>query len=66
MYFDVRWSKWLADTIPGTRRRVEFGGARIFFPEERWREFNRELRDHWLSATQPAGDHAARAAAMTE
>jgi len=65
VYFDVRWSKWLADAIPGTRRRVEFEGARIFFPEERWREFNRELRDHWRSAAQP-GNHPARAAAMTE
>ena len=54
IYFDVRWSKWLADTIPGTRRRVEFDGARIFFPEERWRDFNRELREHWL-AVAPSG-----------
>jgi pimeloyl-ACP methyl ester carboxylesterase len=47
IYFDVRWSKWLADTIPGTRRRVELDGARIFFPEERWLEFNQQLRAHW-------------------
>jgi pimeloyl-ACP methyl ester carboxylesterase len=47
IYFDVKWSKWLADTIPGTRKRVELNGARIFFPEERWEEFNRELRSHW-------------------
>lgn len=47
VYFDVKWSHWLADTIPGTRRRVEFEGARIFFPEERWAEFNQELRAHW-------------------
>ena len=53
IYFDAKWSKWLADTIPGTRRRVEFDGARIFFPEERWRDFNRELRDHWLGVAQP-------------
>src|SRR5882757_5917444 len=38
VYFDVKWSRWLADTIPGTRGRVEFEGARIFFPEERWQE----------------------------
>src|SRR5580698_6232255 len=44
VYFDVKWSRWLADTIPGTRRRVEFTDARIFFPEERSEEFNRELR----------------------
>jgi pimeloyl-ACP methyl ester carboxylesterase len=47
VYFDVKWSHWLAETIPGTRRRVEFEGARIFFPEERWEEFNREIRAHW-------------------
>ncbi|KRA61468.1 hydrolase [Caulobacter sp. Root655] len=47
VYFDVKWSVWLADTIPGVRRRVEFDGARIFFPEERWAAFNQELRAHW-------------------
>jgi pimeloyl-ACP methyl ester carboxylesterase len=52
VYFDVKWSHWLAETIPGTRRRVEFEGARIFFPEERWAEFNEELRAHWLAAEQ--------------
>jgi pimeloyl-ACP methyl ester carboxylesterase len=50
VYFDVKWSHWLADNIPGTRRRVEFKGARIFFPEERSAEFNKELRAHWLAA----------------
>ena len=47
IYFDVKWADWLAATIPGMRRHVRFDGARIFFPEERWREFNRELRIHW-------------------
>ncbi len=51
VYFDVKWSHWLADNIPGTRRRVELTGARIFFPEERAAEFNEELRAHW-QATQ--------------
>lgn len=51
IYFDVTWSHWLANTIPGTRRRVEFNGARLFFPEERWREFNDELRAHWATAS---------------
>jgi pimeloyl-ACP methyl ester carboxylesterase len=50
VYFDVKWSRWLADTIPGVRRRVELRGARIFFPEERPEEFNVELRAHWLGA----------------
>ena len=47
VYFDLEWSKWLAETIPGTRRRLEFQGARIFFPEERWADFNEALRQHW-------------------
>src|SRR5262249_23442260 len=47
VYFDVKWSHWLAQTIPGTRRRVEFKDARLFFPEERPKEFNKELRGHW-------------------
>jgi pimeloyl-ACP methyl ester carboxylesterase len=51
VYFDVKWSRWLAATIPGTRRRVELEGARIFFPEERWVEFNQELREHWQVTT---------------
>jgi pimeloyl-ACP methyl ester carboxylesterase len=50
VFFDVKWSRWLADAIPGTRRRVELEGARIFFPEERWEGFNKELRSHWLDA----------------
>lgn len=62
IYFDVKWSKWLADTIPGTRRRIEFEGARIFFPEERWQEFNRELREHWLAAAQPSWQFSKSAA----
>jgi pimeloyl-ACP methyl ester carboxylesterase len=47
VYFGVEWSHWLSRTIPGTVRRVEFEGARIFFPEERWEDFNRELRSFW-------------------
>jgi len=50
VYFDVKWSKWLAHTIPGTRRRVELDGARIFFPEERWNDFNVLLREHWYES----------------
>jgi pimeloyl-ACP methyl ester carboxylesterase len=54
VYFDVKWSLWLAENIPGTQRRVEFKGARIFFPEERWQEFDKELRAHWQAAKQAA------------
>lgn len=54
VYFDVAWSRWLADAIPGTKRRVEFEGARIFFPEERFAAFNEELRAHWLESARDA------------
>lgn len=47
IYFPIEWADWLAVTIPGTRRTVRLHGAHIFFPEERWREFNRDLRAHW-------------------
>ncbi len=56
VYFPLEWSRWLARTIPGTTRRVDFEGARLFFPEERAAEFNRELRAHW----QAVGDAGAR------
>jgi pimeloyl-ACP methyl ester carboxylesterase len=52
IYFDVKWSSWLAKTIPGTRRRTEFEGARLFFPEERWQAFNAELREHWMQGAK--------------
>src|ERR1700723_266204 len=54
VYFPVKWSHWLAENIPGTRRRVEFKDARIFFPEERWPEFDKELREHWLLVEEHA------------
>jgi pimeloyl-ACP methyl ester carboxylesterase len=54
IYFDVKWSHWLAKTIPGTKKRVELNSARIFFPEERWSEFNAELRTHWTTYARTA------------
>jgi pimeloyl-ACP methyl ester carboxylesterase len=53
IFFDVKWSHWLARTIPGTRRRVELAGARLLFPEERPKDFNDELRAHWRSISNP-------------
>jgi pimeloyl-ACP methyl ester carboxylesterase len=50
VYFDVKWARWLAETIPGTRRVIEVRGARIFFPEERADEFNQDLRAHWATS----------------
>src|SRR4030095_7444181 len=56
IYFDVKWSHWLAKTIPGTRRRVDYEGGRLFSPEERWQQFNDELRAHWRANDQLALD----------
>lgn len=50
IFFDVRWSHWLAKTIPGTRTRVELKGARLCFPCERPAEFNRIVREFWSNA----------------
>ncbi len=49
VYFPVKWSHWLAETIPGANPPVELPGARLFFPEERSEAFNRLLRGHWIS-----------------
>jgi pimeloyl-ACP methyl ester carboxylesterase len=51
IYFDLKWSHWLEEAIPGTKRRIEFNGARIFFPEERAREFNNAVKAHWMGAS---------------
>jgi pimeloyl-ACP methyl ester carboxylesterase len=46
-FFEPKWAYWLRDTIPGTRKVVEVPGAKIFFPEERSKEFADALREHW-------------------
>ena len=48
IFFDVKWSHWLAETIPGARR-IEYQGARLLFPEERPQDFNRDLRAHFAA-----------------
>jgi pimeloyl-ACP methyl ester carboxylesterase len=52
VFFDTKWSHWLAETIPGLRQRIDLEGARLFFPEERIDEFNQQLRTHWLSSAR--------------
>jgi pimeloyl-ACP methyl ester carboxylesterase len=47
IYFDTKWARWLAETIPGTRQHIELEGACLFFPEERPAAFNDALRRHW-------------------
>jgi pimeloyl-ACP methyl ester carboxylesterase len=52
IYFDLKWSRWLEEVIPGTKRRIEFNGARIFLPEERARDFNNAVRAHWSATSE--------------
>jgi pimeloyl-ACP methyl ester carboxylesterase len=47
VFFDAKWSQWLERTLQGATRRVVLQGARIFFPEERAKQFNRELAAFW-------------------
>jgi pimeloyl-ACP methyl ester carboxylesterase len=61
-FFDVAWSRWLATTIPGTVRRVEIEGAKLFFPMERPSEFNREIRRLWSGSGVGPGSAPARPA----
>src|SRR5260370_15765396 len=35
VYFDVKWSHWLAENIPGTPPPVQFTAPRISFPDKR-------------------------------
>jgi pimeloyl-ACP methyl ester carboxylesterase len=52
IYFDLKWARWLEEAIPGTTKRLEFDGARIFFPEERARDFNEAVRVHWNATSE--------------
>jgi len=60
-FFDVEWSHWLASTIPGTVRRVEIEGAKLFFPMERAAAFNHELRQLWTDIPSVEGSTSASA-----
>ena len=40
-------SQWLDKAISGIRRQVQFRGAKLYFPEELWNDFNKELRSYW-------------------
>jgi pimeloyl-ACP methyl ester carboxylesterase len=57
-FFDVEWSRWLASTIPGTVRRVEIEGGKLFFPMERPAALNQELRQLWTDTPSAEGSAA--------
>jgi pimeloyl-ACP methyl ester carboxylesterase len=45
--FDIKCCERLSKAIPGTRDRLQFKNAKLYFPEERWNDFNKELRNYW-------------------
>lgn len=47
IFFDVKWARWLQNTIPGTVEVVELPGARLFFPQERPDELADAIRGLW-------------------
>ncbi len=47
VFFGLEWAYWLEETIPGVSKVVEFPGAKLFFAEERYKEVNELLREHW-------------------
>ncbi|MGZ6642567.1 MAG: alpha/beta fold hydrolase [Solirubrobacteraceae bacterium] len=46
-FFDVRWARWLAETLPNVRGVVEIPRGRLFFPDERAPELVALLEGHW-------------------
>jgi pimeloyl-ACP methyl ester carboxylesterase len=46
-FFDVRWARWLAKTIPGVREVVEVPYAKLFFPEDSPAALVEPLRRFW-------------------
>jgi pimeloyl-ACP methyl ester carboxylesterase len=47
IFFDRKWAYWLKDTIPGAKRVVEIEDARLFFTEDRAKEFMEPLTGFW-------------------
>ncbi len=51
VFFDVRWARWLRDTIPGVTRLIEVPEAKLFFPEDRPEALIGPLRELWTNQT---------------
>ncbi len=51
VFFDVRWGRWLRDTIPGVTRLIEVPEAKLFFPEDLPEALIGPLRELWTNQT---------------
>ncbi|KTC41328.1 hydrolase [Pseudomonas sp. ABAC61] len=49
IFFDKKWSNFLADRVAGSVTQIEVADARLLFPEERPAELNQALRSFWHS-----------------
>ncbi|MDY7099770.1 MAG: alpha/beta hydrolase [Actinomycetota bacterium] len=53
-FFDLKWARWLRDTIPGATEVVEIPDAKLFWPQERPGELADLLRTFWADEAQTA------------
>lgn len=49
IFFDLRWARWLLETIPGATEIITIPGGRLFFPDERGLDLVPHLRRHWAA-----------------
>jgi pimeloyl-ACP methyl ester carboxylesterase len=49
-FFDVKWARWLAQTLPGALEPIILEGAKLFFPGERPGDLIAPLRRFWSPA----------------
>ena len=47
VFFPLKWTRRLADLIPGAATVATLEGARMHFPDYRADEFLPLLQDHW-------------------
>jgi pimeloyl-ACP methyl ester carboxylesterase len=53
-FFDIKWARWLRDTIPGATEVIEIPGAKLFWPQERPAALADLLRTFWRDASRRA------------
>jgi pimeloyl-ACP methyl ester carboxylesterase len=46
-FFGVEWAYWLRDNVPGVSEVVEIDGGKLFFVDERGKEFAGHVLRHW-------------------
>ena len=47
IFFNLEWAYWLEKTLPNAKPVVEFEGAKLFFPFERYQKVNEHIQAFW-------------------